>query len=119
PGALPAHGPVRGPRGEAEAGGPDQPVHGEAGARRPLQPAGDPAPLAGPPRAAGRPADGLDARPHLRLALVLMPRQVSWGTPGRSKHYVFPRKAYALLGLALMAAAGLGVLLLGSHVVGL
>jgi len=47
-----------------------------------------------------------------------MPRQVSWGTPGRAAHYVFPRRAYLLISVALVLAAGLAFLLMSSHVVG-
>ena len=48
-----------------------------------------------------------------------MPRQVSWGTPARSEHYVRPRQAYRLIGLALLLGGGLAVLLLLLHLVGL
>ena len=48
-----------------------------------------------------------------------MARQVTWGTPGRSKHYVFPRKAYVLISVALMLAGGLAVMLFGAQIVGL
>jgi hypothetical protein len=47
-----------------------------------------------------------------------MARPVTWGTPGRSEHYVSPRKAYVLISLALMVGAGLAVLLFGAQVVG-
>jgi hypothetical protein len=45
-------------------------------------------------------------------------RPVTWGTPGRSKEYVFPRKAYVLVSLALLLGLGLAVLLFGAQIVG-
>lgn len=48
-----------------------------------------------------------------------MARQVTWGTPGLSKHYLIPRKAYVLIVIALFLAAGLAVLLFGAQIVGL
>jgi hypothetical protein len=48
-----------------------------------------------------------------------MPRQVSWGTPSRSEHYLRPRKAYRLIMLALLAGGVLAFLLLVFHLVGM
>jgi hypothetical protein len=47
-----------------------------------------------------------------------MPRQVSWGTPGRSEHYLVPRAKWAFVGPALMAGAAVLAVLLGLYVVG-
>jgi hypothetical protein len=48
-----------------------------------------------------------------------LPRRIHWGTPGRSKHYLQPRRAYVLV----LPALGLGALavaaLLGGHFAGL
>jgi hypothetical protein len=45
-------------------------------------------------------------------------RPVTWGTPGRSKHYLVPRKAYVLITLAMLLGGVLAVLLFGSQIVG-
>src|SRR5262245_52929424 len=47
-----------------------------------------------------------------------MPRQVSWGTPGRSLRYLIPRPKWAFLGPALAFGAIVLVILLGLYLVG-
>jgi len=47
-----------------------------------------------------------------------MPRQVSWGTPGRSVRYLIPRAKWALFGPALAFGAVVLVILLGLYLVG-
>jgi len=48
-----------------------------------------------------------------------MPRRIAWGTPGRSKHYLRPRAAYALLYPALGLGIAAPAVLMGLHVFGL
>jgi hypothetical protein len=48
-----------------------------------------------------------------------MARRVTWGTPGRSLHYIFPRGRWAFLLPALAVGGGIAALLLLSNAVGL
>lgn len=48
-----------------------------------------------------------------------MARQVAWGTPARSKHYLHPRPPHVLFGISLVLAAMAAAALLLPHVVGL
>jgi hypothetical protein len=47
-----------------------------------------------------------------------MARQVTWGTPGRSKHYIKPRPAFVMIGVAGILSAAIAFLLMTSHAVG-
>ena len=47
-----------------------------------------------------------------------MARRVTWGTPFRSLHYIFPRGKWAFLVPSLLAGGGLLVLLLAFHLIG-
>jgi hypothetical protein len=48
-----------------------------------------------------------------------MPRRITWGTPGRSKHYLNPRRAYVLVVPAVALAFAAPILLLALHAAGL
>jgi hypothetical protein len=47
-----------------------------------------------------------------------MGRDVSWGTPGRSEHYLFPRGKWAYLAVSVLLGSAVAVFLLFLHVLG-